>query len=567
MKPRDYQDYGVQSVFDYFSKGNTGNPLVVMPTGTGKSLVIAEFIRRALCQYPGTRIMKLTHVKELIEQNLDKLLKVWPTAPAGVYSNGLKKKDSGFPITFGGVGTVAKVKDMKEVFGRIDLLIIDEAHLISPKANTMYQKVITKLREINPLLKVIGLTATPFRLGQGMLTEGDSIFTDICVDMSKMEIFNWFIDQGYLCPLIPKRPEMELDLSGVRIQGSEFKQNDLQQAVDKEEITFAAVQEMIRYGQDRKRWLIFASGIEHAINVRDMLISMGITATCVHSKMPDAERDQNLADFKSGKYRAMVNNGVLTTGFDDPYIDLIGMLRATMSPSLWVQMLGRGTRPVYCIGFDLGTKEGRLAAIANSQKHNCLVLDFAGNARRLGPINDPVIPKRKGSKGGGTAPVRLCEACQTYNHASARFCIHCGAEFPRDLHIQEYASSDKLIADGKDDTELNVQVFKVDKTVYTLHDKDGGVASIKASYYCGLRIFNNYICLDHEGYARKRARDYWRAAALEEPPESIQVAMTKLDTLRSPTHVRVWLNKKSKYDQVLDYDYTNTAFGSNLPAR
>lgn len=554
MKLRDYQFAAVDSIFEYFARGGRGNPIVALPTGTGKSVVIAAFVRRAMELYPTTRVMKLTHVKELIQQNMEKLLAYWPTAPAGVYSAGLGRKDLGHPILFGGVGTVAR--GTPDMFGRIDLLLIDECHLVSPKESTMYQLVIKGLKEINPYLKVIGFTATHYRLGHGMLTEEGGLFTDVCFDMTRMEAFNWLLAEGYLARLVPKPTSVELDISGVHMHGGEYKQNELQAAVDKDEITYAAVQEMIAYGHDRAHWLLFASGIEHAVHVAAMLDSLGISATYVHSKMPDAQRDANIEGFKAGKFRAMVNNGILTTGFDFPAIDLIGMLRPTQSPSLWVQMLGRGTRPYYAPGFDLETTEGRLAAIVNSPKQNCLVLDFAGNTRRLGPINDPVLPRRKG-KGTGVAPVKVCEACGTYNHASVRFCEHCGAEFPKEVKIKQHASSDALIADG-DDTP-KTEVFKVDRVIYNEHRKEGRPPTIRVSYFCGLRMFKEWVCLEHEGYASKKARDWWRERALDEPPETTAAALESLDTLRTPTHIRVWL--KPKYDEVLAYDYTGTAFG------
>ena len=555
MKPRDYQDAAVDSIFHYFTC-HSGNPLVVLPTGTGKSVVIGEFIRQAFEKYPQTRVMKLTHVKEIIEQNLDKLLTIWPTAPAGVYSAGLGRKEKHLPITFGGVGSVARATP--DHFGRIDLLIIDECHLVSPNESTMYQKVIQGLKDLNPYLKVIGFTATPYRLGHGMLTDEGGLFTDICFNASELEAFNWFIDSGYLVQLIPKRVKAELDVSTVHIHGGEFKQNELQDAVDRDEITYAACHEAIEYGHDRQCWLVFASGIEHTIHVAAMLDSLGISATFVHSKMGDVERDKNLADFKAGKYRAIVNNGILTTGFDHPAVDLIIMLRPTQSPSLWVQMLGRGTRPVYEPGFDLSSSEGRLESIANSQKRNCLVLDFAGNTKRLGPINDPVLPKRKGKGGGGTAPVKVCEACGTYNHASVRFCISCGAEFPKEVKINYFASTAELIASSAVVTE----VFAVDRITYAIHRKEDRPDSIKMSYFCGLRMFNEYLCLEHVGFAGKKARDLWRERADEEPPETTAAALLEVDSLRIPTHIRVW--EKKKYPEILAYSYSGeTGFEEN----
>lgn len=548
MKLRDYQNYAVDSIFNYFADGNTGNPIVAMPTGTGKSLVIGSFIQRALTQYPGTKIVKLTHVKELIEQNMDKLKTLWPLAPAGLYSAGLKRKEAFFPIVFGGVASVAKANMAH--FGKVDLVLIDECHLLSPKEGSMYQKIIAEFKKTNPKLKVVGFTATDYRLGQGKLTGENSFFTDVCVDMTKRDSFNWFISQGYLVPLIPKKPTLEIDLSNVSVRGGEYKENELQEAFDKQEITLYAIKEMIQFSNGRKCWLIFASGIEHAVHVAEMLDYLGVPATVVHSKMPEKERDANIADFKAGKYMAMVNNGVLTTGFDHPAIDMIGMLRATLSTGLWVQMLGRGTRPLFEAGFDLQTLEGRQASIAASQKQNCLVMDFAGNTKRLGPINDPVLPKAKG-KGSGVAPVKVCPACMLYNHASVRNCVYCQFEFPHYIKIGEHAGTDDLIA--TDNNQPITEIFEVDRVTYQRHEKEGKPDSLKVIYYCGLRSFKEYICFEHEGFASRKAKQWWRDATLENnTPETITDVLLNLNLLRQPQRIKVWLKQ---HPEIMNYEY------------
>lgn len=550
MQFRDYQDYAIESIFRYFEEGGEGNPVVAMPTGTGKSVVIGGFIQRVMERYPGQRIMKLTHVKELIEQNLERLLSIWPTAPAGVYSAGLGRRETRFPITYAGIATAVKAV---EEFGHVDLLLIDECHLVSPKAGTMYQAAIRKLRERNPALKVIGFTATHYRMGQGLLTGEGGLFTDVCVDMTTLDSFNWFLQEGYLSPLVPRPTRTELNVEGVKIHQGEYNLKQLQEAVDRDEVTHAALLETMELGHDRHHWLVFASGVEHAIHVADMLESLGVAATCVHSKMSGEERDQRLADYKAGRYLAMVNNGILTTGFDFPAIDLIVMLRPTRSPGLWVQMLGRGTRPVYASGHDLSDRDGRLAAIAAGPKRNCLVLDFAGNTPRLGPINDPVIPKRKGS-GGGMAPVRICENCGIYCHASLLSCPECGFEFPRSIRFGQHAGTDALIKGAQEFPQ--VESFPVDRVVYNEHRKEGRPPSLRASYYCGMRLFREWICLEHTGFARKKARDWWRQRSPEsEPPETVLDAFQRINELRTPTHIRVWINKT--HPEIMDYDYAS----------
>lgn len=547
MKLRDYQEYAVQSVFDYFEQ-SSGNPLIVMPTGTGKSLVIAGLIREIWRQYPGQRIVVATHVKELIEQNHRKMVEFWPTAPAGIYSAGLKRRDI-TPITFVGI---ASVSDRAEHFGHVDLVIIDEAHLLSPKEGTRYQVFINNLLTINPKLKVVGLTATHYRLGQGLLTEEGGLFTDICVDMATRDAFTWFIDEGYLAMLIPKRTAFELDVSSVGMQQGDYNQKQLQEAVDRESVTRAALYEAAQTGADRNHWLVFSSGIEHAEHIAGTLNhEMGIDATFVHSKMDDKTRDRNIRDFKAGQYRVMVNNGILTTGFDYPEIDLIAMLRPTQSTSLWVQMLGRGTRPVYKGDFDLSTRDGRLAAIGCGPKRDCLVLDFARNTPRLGPVNDPVLPRRKGKTKGGEAPVKLCPECGTYNHASARFCISCKAEFARALKLTDQTSTEELVTRQ---AVVHFQDYDVQHVAYTNYPTRSGTHALKAQYYCGLRVFTAYHCFEHMGLARKRAREWWRNSSGYEPPESIDQAMLRLKELRAPKKITVLL--QAQHPEVVKYEYS-----------
>ena len=328
--PRYYQTEAKQAIFNYFVHSN-GNPVVALPTGTGKSIIIADFIEEVYKHYPTQRIMMLTHVKELIEQNFDKLVDMWPTAPAGIYSAGLGRREAYSKITFAGIASVGRCA---EKFGHQDLIIIDECHLVSPNSNTMYRKFIAALKKINPNLKVIGLSATAYRLGLGAITDG-GLFTDICYDLTTLDAFNRLVAEGYISPLIPKRTKTELDISEVHIRGGELIQSELQAAVDRTEITKAALEEVLVQGTNRKSWLIFATGIEHAAHIAIMLNESGIPTVAIHSKM-EGDREQALKDFKSGKYRCAVNNNVLTTGFDHPAIDLIGMLRPTTSPGLWV---------------------------------------------------------------------------------------------------------------------------------------------------------------------------------------------------------------------------------------
>ena len=524
--PRDYQEAAHESIYTYF-KENKGNPIIAMPTGTGKSVVIADFIRRACLRFPGTRVVSLTHVKELIEQNYTTLIKVWPTAPSGVYSAGLGRRDSRQPITFAGIQSVYK---RAHIFGKVDLIIIDECHLVSPKGESMYGGFIAACREVNPHVKVIGFSATPYRLKHGMLTDDDGIFTDVAFDLTSREAFNWLVAQNHISPLIPRQGKNAYDVSGVKVHG-DYVLSQLQAKVDVEDITLRVLHEAVPLAEGRKHWLTFCSGIDHSEHVADCLNDVfNIPAAAVHSQLSIEERDDRIASFKRGELVTLVNNNILTTGFDAPFIDLILMLRPTQSPGLWVQMLGRGTRPF----------EGKV---------NCVVLDFANNTKRLGPINDPVLPKQRGRGPPMPAPVRLCEHCMCYSHASCKFCEICGAEFPRNLKLTEQPSIQEVIAGDIP----QIHTYDISNIVYRIHNKKGRPDSMRVDYYCGLRRFSEFVCLDHKGYALRVAENWWRQRCVWGVPPSVADGMKAVDHLLTPIKVNVL--EKKRYPEICGYEF------------
>ncbi|WLJ71058.1 DNA helicase [Sphingomonas phage Kimi] len=572
---RWYQTEAVDATFDYFAANGgidpeTGgprkaNPIIALPTGTGKSLVIGRTAKRAISEYPLTRLIMATHVKELIDQNARKLLDIWPTAPLGVFSAGLRSRDFIQPIIYGGVKSmVGKLDDNgRSVLGHRDLLLIDEAHLVSPSVDTQYVQLIMELLAINPWLKVIGYTATNYRLGLGHLTNGP-IFSHTCYDLTGIDGFARLLADGFLSPIFPQKTGVELDVSGVGMNGGEFIAGQLAAAVDKYEDTLACLKDFVQHGYNRRSWLLFAASIEHAEHIGEMLNGyFGVPTGVVHSKMKDGERDRVIKEFKRGNLRAIVNKDILTTGFDYPPIDYIGMLRPTMSTGLWVQMLGRATRPWLGGWLDIGDGEKIYIPWV---KQDAIVRDYAGNTRRLGPINDPVIPKPKGKGAPGDAPVRICHECGTYVHASKRECPVCGAEFDFSPDLTKNASTDELIRSNLPQVEyFNVVHVVYDKHVsramknkYPDHDPSVLPFQIKIAYYCeGMRTFYEYKTVEDTGdgnnFARKRGRDWFRQRYPGEPPETNAEVLVVVSQLRKPARIRVWINKK--YPEVLGYEF------------
>ena len=515
---RYYQQEALDALYNFFLTHQVGNPLIGLPTGTGKSVLPAAFIQGVMRQWANQRFLMVTHVKELVSQNAEELLGLWPEAPLGIYSAGLKQKDTAHPIIFGSIQSMIKHPDW---FGHRDIAFVDEAHLVSAEESSQYQTFFAFLKLINPNLKIIGMSATLYRMGMGMITE-NGLFTDVVYDKTNLEGFNELLAAGYMAPLIPLRTKTELDVSDVSIVKGEFVSTQLQGAVDKAEITFKALQELCHAGQNRKSWLLFASGIEHAEHIAEQLGAFGVDCAPVHSKRPSEYNDAAIRAFKSGQLRAIVNYGKLTTGFNHPEIDLIGMLRPTLSVPLWVQMLGRGTRPA---------------------KENCLVLDFARNTPRLGPINDPRIPNKKGAS-AGELPVKICEACGCYNHPRVRFCIQCGEEFSFAVKIVSKAGTDELIKAAATEDLPKIETLSVMNVHYEKWDgKLGKPPTLKVTYYTPAK-FNEWICLEHNGMAGKMARDWWRRRHKDEPPASIDEALKYTSNLKCPRFIRVHVNKK-----------------------
>jgi len=250
-----------------------------------------------------------------------------------------------------------------------------------------------------------------------------------------------------------------------------------------------------------------------------------------------------------------VNNGVLTTGYDNPMLDLIGVLRPTQSPGLWVQMLGRGTRTNYAEGFDLSTKEGRLSAIMASDKQNCLVLDFAGNTKRLGPINDPRKPKRRGKSKKGDMPAKLCE-CGTFNYCAARVCVGCGKAFEMKVNFGMEAASDALIAGlgPKKPAEKPItEWFDVENTTFSKHTpwnrrptlRGLKPSNLRVTYNCGLQSFSEHIHLEN-AKSKVFSNQWWRESCPDDTPcpDTVDAAVAFSPKLREVSRIKVHINLK-----------------------
>ncbi|HCG6557621.1 TPA: DEAD/DEAH box helicase [Vibrio parahaemolyticus] len=358
---RPYQADSVKAVIHYFRKHSTP-AVIVLPTGAGKSLVIAELARLAK-----GRVLVLAHVKELVEQNHAKYegygLK------GAIFSAGLGRKETDQQVVFASVQSV--VRNLDSFKNQFSLLVIDECHRVPDDKNSSYQKVITHLRELNPGIKVLGLTATPYRLGMGWIyqyhtrgqvrTEESRFFLDCIFELP----IRYLLDENFLTPArMMDAPVLSYDFSQLKPANTgRYKEAEMDMVIDKaKRATPQIVEQIIQYARERKGVMIFAATVRHAQEIHGLLPE-GETAIVI-GDTPTPERDAIIQAFKNREIKYLVNVSVLTTGFDAPHVDLIAILRPTESVSLYQQIVGRGLR----------LSEG---------KNECLVLDYAGNSYDL----------------------------------------------------------------------------------------------------------------------------------------------------------------------------------------
>lgn len=531
IKLRDYQIEAVNSVLEYWS-GSGGNPLVEMATGTGKSLVIAKLNEHILSNFPGMRVLMLVHVRELVSQNAQAMLRLWPQAPLGIYSAGLNRRDTKSQILFASIQSVFR---RGHEIGTRDIVMIDEAHLVPREGEGMYRTLLESLREKAPDLRVAGFTATPYRLDTGRLDDGDDrLFHDT--------VYSYDIARGvadkYLSPLRARSTTNQIDTSGVHRKGGEFVAGELEAAANDDDVVEGACGEITRLGADRRSWLVFCAGVKHATNVMQRLRARGVTCEIVTGDTPSGTRDRIFAAFKSGKIRALAGVQVFTTGFDAPCVDMIAMLRPTLSAGLYVQMLGRGTR-LY------------------DGKKDCLVLDFAGNVMRHGPVDAVKVKPHKVTGGEGEAPTKICPQCEFFCHAAALKCEDCGYVWPVKDEPKHDRRADR---DAPVMTqEIVAQWLPVTDVRVGIHQKEGKPDSLVVEYCCGFQNYREWVCFEHHGFARKRACAWWRAMGGKmQPPKTVAEAMVRaveLEIVKQITVVpdgKYWRINGYRIDSVLD---------------
>ena len=569
---RPYQKEAVGSVVQHF-RTRKDPALVVLPTGAGKSLVIAE-----LCRIANGRVLVLAHVKELVEQNHGKFEALGEQG--AIFSAGLSRRETQGKVVFGSVQSVSRHLDKFDK--QFSLLIVDECHRISEGEKTQYQQVFRHMMQTNREVKIVGLTATPYRLGMGWIyryhhkgtvRSTKPKFFDHCVYELPLRTL---IDQQYLTPAhIVDVLAAQYDFSALEheLDGS-YIESELQRLVaENKRVTPLIIQQVIEYARDRKGVMIFASSVQHAKEILGLL-PKGEAALIV-GDTPSEERDELIQSFKDMKIKYLVNVSVLTTGFDAPHVDLIALLRPTASVSLFQQMIGRGLRlfpdkteclvlDYACNGFDLFAPEvgeprpDRKSVPVEIPCPQCgHINDFWG---KVGPGGELI--EHYGRKCKGFAELhgeieycdfrfryKVCPACGAENDISARQCHSCK---------QMLVDPDKKLRDAL--RERGTMVIRCAGIQFSRHLNKHDQPSLKVTYHGeeGGEI-DEYFRLDTP--KQKRAfyyyfvREHHRLPGMTFQIKSIEQIIEDAHQFRHPDFVIA--KKQGKFwrieDKIFDY--------------
>ncbi len=515
MVLRPYQEAAVNAVYKHLGSKDT-NPCVVLPTGTGKSLVLAQIAKDTALNWQG-RVLILAHVKELLEQNADKIQRLCEEIPVGIYSAGLKSRQTKEPVIVAGIQSVYNKACDLDAF---DLIMIDECHLIAPDGDGMYRTFLKEMKTINPRVRLVGMTATPYRLKGGLICKPENLLNEICYEAGLKEM----IQQGYLSPLVSRAGRAEADLSNLHIRGGEFINDEIEAVMDSDHLVAAACREIVDLTKDRKSVLIFTSSVKHCQHVAEAIRGYsGQECAVVTGETSPGERAEIIDRFKGKAVPAdlfgtlkpplkfVCNVNVLTTGFDAPNTDCIVLLRPTNSPGLLVQMVGRGTR--------LSPETG---------KTDCLVLDYGGNIMRHGPVD--MIRVKDKTPGNGDAPAKKCPECLGLIHAAYSKCPFCGYEFPppERNNITEHASNESIISG-----EVFFDDYDVRRVFYDVHRKrnapDDAPSTMRVDYEVGFNQYKSeWVCPEHDGYAWSKFIKWWRLRA----PEWLPIPQSAAEAVR-----------------------------------
>ncbi len=531
---REYQRAAIDRLFAWWMAhpGTDQAGILWMPTGAGKSIVIAELVRILFETWPEDhpRTLILVPSKELAEQNMEKLRALLPgDLRLGFYSASVGQKCPDADVIVATIGSVAK---KAHVLGNIKCVVIDECHLVNPDGAGMYRALLNALAGLCQF-RVVGLTATPFRGNGVWLTDGaDPLFTSIAHEVRLPDL----IGLGFLAPLI--RPidavRTHVDTTGIAIASTgDYGIDALAERVS--EYLPAAAAEACALAATRRKWIAFLPTVRNAEAFVRELRALEIEAALVCGETPKSEREQLVADFRAGRIRCLVTVLALATGFDVPDVDCVLWLRPTVSPVLYIQGAGRGMR----------TAPG---------KTDCLWLDFSDTTERMGPIDLIRGCKRPRRSEDAQAPFAVCDACGAQvRPASALVCPECGEQLREEADCLTRNASNAAVMSHQQAPKI--YRYEITRTTYARHEK-GAFDSLRVEYWGGIRqVAREWVCLEHGGFPRAKAVRWWQQRAAGSAPASVSEALGRIQLLAAP--VAIVVNEAGRWPEIIKLEWAN----------
>ncbi len=523
---RGYQKETKEAIYSHLRRRSDA-PCAVLPTGSGKTHVMQSIAEDAVDKWNG-RVLILSHVRELLTQTASKFKR----NDVGLYSAGLNSRDTSQPIIIAGIQSVYRKAGE---LGPFNLVIVDEAHLIPVEGEGRYRSFLKDAMIVNPKLRVIGMTATPYRMGTGMICAPENILNHVCHQVEIQDL----IVQGYLSPVRSKSGKKKLDLSGLHVRGGDYVPHEVAEFMDNDHIIDSAISDIKRCTQDRTSVLIFSPNVRHAIKLHTLLADTEGGAGLVVGTTPAEERNQQIAEFKARRIKYLVSVDVLSTGFDAPNVDCVAMLRPTLSAGVYCQQVGRGFR-----------------VDESGIKKDCLILDFVGNIKQHGPI-DLIRPRKKG-KGNknSVAPTKECPECNEIISSAYTTCPACNFDFPaEDRKLRHGATAS--IGDAVLAAQEKPSVFTVRDVRYEVHTKKdaspNAPKTMRVDYLSGVGMrFSEWVCFEHEGFAFKKAQQWWARHSNDPFPENSQHAVDICEAGGVALTLEVSIKYEGKYPRVVD---------------
>lgn len=470
--PRYYQKDAIDALDNHVITKTT-NPCVVIPTGGGKSALIAWIIQRWHMEYPHFRCAVIAHRKELVKQNSEEFAELYPGCQFGVFCAGMRRKDCGEQITFASIDSIFRKAGN---FPPLDAIIIDEAHRIPFKGEGKYLSFIRDAKRFNPRLLAAGFTATPYRMFGGNICGENYVLNEICYEINIRTLIN----DGYLLKLRSKVSRDEFDKTRLK-KGSngDYTSKSMSEVMNQSAVVESAVEEAVHilHAEGRRATVFFCVDVDHCNAVCAELAKWGLKAASVTNKTPQEIREKVADAFKEGSLDAVCNVNVYTEGFNAKRVDSVVLLRPTLSKGLYVQMVGRGSRLF----------PGLV---------DCLILDFAGCIDEHGPVD---------LAAGEDPAIAVCGECNEVFERPIGKCPACGWEIPKKSVERSDVAAEpvRLLHDTapSDSPVLSTDTFtkKVDSVKVSVHRKTGKPNSMMVQYQSGFATYREWICPDHGG--------------------------------------------------------------------